>query len=329
MKKIFIIGSQMRLKLWFIILLFSSLVHAETQTGYGWDIPNSSLNVGGYLDMTYDDTRVDDFLFNDIALIVSGRQNRFDLLAEVELSHISLEGKSNQSGDLDLNIERLQLSYALNDMQTVRIGRFNSDIGYWNQAPITILQDTTTRPHLVGNFFPMATTGVHFQQHLNSEHQLSVTYQNNDDISHQEGEVLEVNKHIGFAYLGVNDEFSWRLSLGEYEDVSQNKFDYVGLGADYDVDDLTLQGEFFLQKSDSKKERPYSGYLQSTWHLKPQHDTVVRFERYDDKVLNIEENIYLLGYVYRPTQNLSAKVEYVYHSELPLNRFVYSLSVLF
>ena len=309
-------------------LLFSIHLHAETEKGYGWDIPNSSLNVGGYLDMSYDDTRIDDFLFNDIAMIVSGRQDRFDLLTEVELSHISLDGKSNQSGDIDLNIERFQLSYTFNEDQMVRVGRFNSDIGYWNQAPIPILQDTTTKPHLVGKLFPRATTGILFQQNINNSNSLSFTFQDNDDLAHQENSV-DVDRHIAFAYLGSNEDVSWRFSTGRYRDSSGQDFHYTGVGSDYDVDDFTLQGELFFQKSKATNKKPYSGYVQSTWHVKDEQDVVARFEGYDDKVLNVEENIYLFGYVYRPTNNISVKGEYIHHSKLPLNRFVYSLSVLF
>jgi len=309
-------------------LLFSINLHAETEKSYGWNIPNSSLNIGGYLDMTYDDTRIDDFLFNDIAMIVSGRQDRFDLLAEIELSHISLDGKSNQSGDIDLNVERLQLSYALSDEQMVRVGRFNSDVGYWNQAPIPILQDTTTKPHFVGKLFPRATTGLLFRQSINNSNTISFTVQNNDDIAHQENSV-EINRHASFSYLGVYEDFSWRFATGRYRDTTGKDFHYTGFGSDYDTDIFTLQGELFFQKSKADNKKPYSGYVQSTWHLENEQDAVVRFEGYDDKLLNIEENVYLLGYVYRPTSNISVKGEYIHHSKLPLNRFVYSLSVLF
>jgi hypothetical protein len=311
-----------------LFILLSLNLNAETEKSYGWDISNTSFNIGGYLDMSYDDTRVDDFLFNDIAMIISGRQDRFDFLAEVELSHISLDGKSYQSGDIDFNVERLQLSYTFNDEQSLRVGRFNSDVGYWNQAPIPILQDTTTKPHFVGKLFPRATTGVLFQQNINNENLVSFTFQNNDDIAHQENTV-DIDKHLGFSYLGNYEDFSWRFSTGRYRDTNAEEFHYTGIGSDYDVDEFSLQGELFFQKSKASKKKPYSGYVQSTWHVADEQDAVLRFEGYDDKVLKVEENIYLLGYVYRPTSNISMKGEYIHHSKLPLNRFVYSLSVLF
>jgi len=310
-------------------------INAQEEQSYGWNMPNSSLNVGGYLDISYDDTRIDDFLFNDIAMIMSTRKDRFDFLTEIEVSHISLDGKSNQSGDIDLNLERLQLSYALSDEQIIRIGRFNSDIGYWNQAPIPILQDTTTKPYFIGKFFPRWTTGVLLQQNINNENIVSFTYQDNADITHQDNSntiqntIVEANRHTSFSYLGMDEDLSWRFSIGEYRNIFDESFLYTGIGSNYDIDEFTLQGELFFQENESTNKKPYSGYIQSTWHFKDEQDAVVRFEGYDDKALNVKENIYLLGYVYRPSSNISVKGEYIQHSKLPLNRFVYSLSVLF
>jgi len=315
-------------KIYYIVLMSTSLLFSNENSGYGWDVPNSSLNIGGYLDITYDEKREDKFLFNDIAMLFSASENRFDLLGEVELSHISLDGKSNNSSDIDLNLERLQLSYALSDEQTLQIGRFNSDIGYWNQSPIPILQETTTTPHIVGNFFPKATTGVLFRQNINEENSFSLTLQENKDIGHQDNSI-EINRHWGMAYYGIKDDFSWRFSTGRYKESKELRIDYMGIGLEYDGELLSLQSELFTQQSDTTEDKPYSGYVQSTWHFKENHDAVVRFESYRDNVNEIKEQIYLLGYVYRPNSNMALKSEYIYHSKLPLNRLVYSLSVLF
>lgn len=310
------------------VILMSSFLCANEMGEYGWNVPNSSLNIGGYLDMTYDDNRENKFLFNDIAVLFSSSHERFNFLSEIELSYISLDGKSNNSSDVDLNVERLQLSYVLNDNQSFQIGRFESDIGYWNQAPILIVQDTTTKPHIVGNFFPKATTGVLYRYRLNEEHAFSFTFQDNEDLSHQDNSIT-VNRHKGLAYHGTKNDLSWRFSLGEYKEDNSLEANYVGIGSQYDVDEFTLQAELFMQNSEISEEKPYSGYVQSTWHVKEKHDAVVRFESYEDHVLDVKEEIYLLGYIYRPNNNMAIKGEYIYHTELPLNRFVYSISVLF
>jgi len=317
----------MNKQLFFLFFSILSLLFSKEES-YGWDIPNSSLNIGGYLDITYDEKREDKFLFNDIAMLFSANKNRFDLLGEVELSHISLDGRSNNSSDVDLNLERLELTYALSDRQSIKIGRFNSDIGYWNQSPIPILQETTSSPHIVDNFFPKATTGILFQQNINEENSFSMTFQDNKDIAHQDGSIY-INEHKALAYYGVYSDFSWRFSLGKYTENSNSRSDYMGIGSEYDGEAFSIQTEFFLQDSDKEDDKPYSGYIQSTWHLKNRQDAVVRFESYRDNELDVKEQIYLLGYIYRPTSNMALKSEYIYHSKLRLNRFIYSFSVLF
>ncbi|RUM73026.1 MAG: hypothetical protein DSZ11_06705, partial [Sulfurovum sp.] len=220
----------MNRKLLLSIILCSTLLCANEMGNYGYDIPNTSVNIGGYLDMSYDDKRENKFLFNDLALLVSGNHERFDFLSEIELSHLSLEGKSNNRSDVDINIERLQLNYELSDKQTLQLGRFNSDIGYWNQTPILILEDTTTQPHMVGNFFPKATTGILYQYNIDEENSLSFTFQDNPDLSHQDN-VINVQRHKAFSYHGTQDDLSWSLSLGEYQEDNSFKANYVGLSS--------------------------------------------------------------------------------------------------
>jgi len=276
--------------------------------------------------MTYDQKREDKFLFNDIAMIFSGDYDRLSLLGEVELSHISLDGKSNSSSDIDINLERLQLSYALSDDQTIQIGRFDSDIGFWNQAPIPILQETTTTPHIT-NIYPKASTGLLYRQNLNYENSISLTLQHNPDLAHQSN-IASIDRHRAFGYRGVYDAFAWSLSGGLYRK-EKIEFTYWGVGAEYEWDSVSLQGEIFTQESKSKDDIPYSGYLQSVWHFSDKQAVVMRFEGYDDESIDTQEQIYLWGYVYRPWANMALKAEYIHHTKLPLKRFVYSLSVLF
>jgi len=297
-------------------------------TDYGWDVPNSSLNIGGYLDISYDEKREDPFLFDDIATIFSANEGHFDVLGEIELSHISIDGKSNSRNDIDVNIERLHLSYAINDEQIFQVGRFNSDVGYWNQAPITILQDTTTTPHSVGNFFPKATTGLLYRNSINPQYTFSLTLQHNNDLAHQDG-MERLEEHKAFAYHGEKDDLSWGLFLGSYRYEDKPTAQYAGVGATYEMDNLSVQGELFIQNAEKEEEKPYSAYLQSTWHFKEKQDGVLRVESYQDNALEVNEESYLLGYVYRPNKNMALKGEYLYHTKLPLNRFVYSFSVLF
>lgn len=312
-----------------ILICMTAILSANEPSSYGWDIPDTPLNLGGYIDTTYDTKREDQFMFNDIAMLLSGHQDHLDIVSEVEVSHITLDGKSNGSRDIDIILERLQLNYSFDKEQTLTVGRFNSHIGYWNQAPINILQDTTTKPHIVTHLFPKATTGLMYQKGFESEKSLSFTLQHNPDIGTHDESIL-VDRHIGLAYSEtMSDELAYTLALGSFRQESGQEATYFGMASQYENDDVILQGELFRQQNDTRYDIPYSGYLQSVWHLANRQDGVIRFERYKDEIMDVQENIFLVGYVYRPWENIVLKGEYIYHTELPLNRFVYSFSVLF
>jgi hypothetical protein len=299
---------------------------ANEPTNYGWNVPNTPFKVGGYIDATYGQEQKSQFQFDDISLLFSGHQNHFDMLGEIEISHLKLDDNT----DVKIILEQLQVSYSFENHQRVTVGRFHSDIGYWNQAPINILQDTTTIPHIVENVFPKATTGLMYQKDIGEEDSLSLTLQDNHDIGSRDDSIVS-NRHFAMSYHGVtSDDFSWRMAGGTFRRENINELAYyVGGGLQYENDILTLQSELFTQHSDNSLDIPYSAYLQSVWHFKDRQDAVVRLERYKDDILGVNESISLLGYAYRPLRNMVLKAEYIHHTQLPLSRFVYSFSVLF
>ncbi len=314
----------------FSLIIFSSLLFSNEPINYGWDIPHTPLRIGGYIDAVYDEKAKDNFLFDDLALLLSADQNRFNFLGEVELSHFNLAGQSNGTSDIRLNLERIQLTYTLDDERSIRLGRFNSDIGFWNQAPVNILQETTTVPHITRCLYPKATTGMSYIEQFNDEDRLSITVQNNPDIGEEYAQWVVADRHFSMAYHGVEDELSWSVAGGFYrEEKSQNEAYYAGIGVEYEYEKLMLQAELFSQKSEEGLSKPYSAYLQSSWSFTDQQSWVVRLEAYDDEELATKEVVSLLGYVFRPFANMALKGEYVSHSQLELNRFVASFSVMF
>jgi len=287
-----------------------TLLFSNEPIEYGWSIPYSPLRVGGYVDAVYDEKAEDAFIFDDLSLLFSANENHWSFLSEVEISSLNLDGKSNGSSDIRLNLERIQFTYALDDTVKIRLGRFNSDIGFWNQAPINILEETTTMPHLAQYVFPQATMGFSYIQYFNDEERLSITFQNNKDIGDEDFDVV-AEQHFALSYHGFLDDLSWAFSGGFYkEDEYQNRAFYVGVGVEYEFDSLLIQSELFTQHSDDGKSKPYSAYFQSSWNFASKQNAVVRLEAYDDEVLNTKELVSLFGYVYRPFACMALKGEY-------------------
>jgi len=310
----------------FLLCLCTSIVSGNEPRQYGWQVPDTSINIGGYIDAVYDDRAEDKFVFDDVALLISAYHNRFSFLSEIEISKLSLDGKSNGTSDIRVNIERLEVTYALSDNENLTFGRFNSDIGYWNQAPVNILQATTTKPHIFESVFPQHTTGVMYKNYFNDDDYYSITFQNNKDIGQADNSIV-VNQHYAMSYYDEIDNFSWHFATGYYKEKKRkDEAYYVGLGAKYSVNRLSIQTEFYTQKYENTHQS-YNVYIQSVWHMKPKQDIVLRVEKYDEQ--GLEDGVVVLGYAYRPTVNTALKVEYIHHSHDPDNRFVYSFSVLF
>ncbi len=313
-----------------LLLLFSlTLLVSNEPIEYGWDIPHTPLRVGGYVDAVYDEKAEDAFIFDDVSLLFSANENHWSFLSEVELSSLNLDGKSNGTADIRLNLERLQFTYALDETDQIRVGRFNSDIGFWNQAPINILQETTTMPHMARYLYPRATTGISYIKQFNDEDRLTLTLQDNGDIGQEDFDFV-ADQHFALSYHGVSDDLSWSLSGGLYrEEELQNRAVYAGVGLEYELERVLIQSELFTQHSDDGKSKPYSAYVQSSWNFASKQNAVVRLEAYDDEVLNTKELVSLVGYVYRPFACMALKGEYIDHTSLPLDRFVFSFSVMF
>jgi len=299
--------------------------YGEEPNHYGWDIPGTSINIGGYMDAVYDPKAKEKFLFDNVALFVSAEYKRFNFLSELKLLNLTIDKKPDNKDNIYLNVERLNLSYALTDTQTLTVGKFNSDMGYWNQSPVNILQATTTSPHIIEPLFPSYTTGIMFKQYFDADY-LSVTMQNNKSIGNKNHSNL-VNEHYAVGYYQEFDNYSWRVSSGMYsEETQQNKAYYLSLGTEYIGTSFTLQAELYGQKYEHEKVS-YNTYIQGVWNIYDKHDLVVRTEYFDAQ--GEHDKAALLGYVYRPTLNTAFKCEYVYSNDTELNRVITSFSVLF
>ena len=309
-----------------LFFLFPYIVHAqEDGYSYGWKVPKTPLHVGGYFSLNYDDKET--LAFDDIALLFYGNHDKFHILGEVEIADIALEKLDFTKNRL--HIERLQVNYDVDDDGILTVGKFNSDMGYWNQTPVNVLDDTTTSPHILKNIFPKQTTGVMYKRSLKEgDAAFSAMFQHNNNIDKNYNNMV-LDRHYALNYQNMSGQFFWRVGAGYFRrDSGQDAF-YTGLGVSKESDTWTWLGEVFHKREGDSNDIPYDGYIQGTWHWQYAHDLVFREEMYHDKKSDVRENISLLGYTYRPWASVAVKGEYVWHSKLPKNRFVFSLSVIF
>jgi hypothetical protein len=215
-------------------LLFLS-VHAdeEYQLGHGYQINTTPIYLGGYLSARYDITDENkEFDLDDVALLFYGSFEKFDFLGEVEASDVSFKKEGKGDYDLanqDLHLERLYLTFALNDDDSLYLGKFNSDIGFWNQTPINVLHDTTTPPHIMTNLFPKLTSGLGYTKQINDSKTISLSIQHNEDLD-EEYNNLFIKEHYSFSLKDATDSFTWGVGGGYFKERNSHISTYATIG---------------------------------------------------------------------------------------------------
>jgi len=158
--------------------------------------------------------------------------------------------------------------------------------------------------------------------------------QNNKDLDAQYNN-YEMDKHYGFGISYEQNDATIKLNGGYFHKtdnkIIEDKLYYFLLSAKYEKNTYQILAELGTQKSKDTFTTKYAGYLQGLYRFTEKHIAVARVESYNyTKVKNdIDEDIIVLGYTYRPLYAIPIKAEYQFHSDSNLNQVLISLSVLF
>jgi len=327
------------------LLLLSVFLKAdeyEYVLGEGYKINSLPLYIGGYFSSEYQyktDDAQSTFKVDDIALIGYGSYNKFSYLAEFEFKefYINEWGKSaNHELNSNLHTERLYIDYTFNENYMLRVGKYNSPIGYWNLTPINVLRDTTSSPQTNSLLFPKYTTGLDLTYTSYSDYELKIDLlvQNNNDFDDMYNN-LAVNKHYGLGLEFSENDLSLKLNGGYFhtkDNISDNENIYYSLASfKYDTNKFKLMGEVGTQFSKDETIVPYSGYLQGLYTITEKHLPVIRLESYKSNANTPleKDDILTIGYTYRPIYSVAFKAEYQFHSISEENKTLVSFSVLF
>lgn len=321
-------------QLMIIGLLFSSVVYSDEYTfGDGWQVGNSPVTLGGYVSSNYViEKETSYFNIDDIAFLAYGEFDRFDFLAEFEIVDLykkQTSGPSHESRG-DLHIERLYGDYFFTENRRLRAGKFNSDIGFWNQMPINVLRDTTSSPRLTYDFFPKLTTGVNYEirPQQGDISRISITLQHNNDID-KDYNNFELDRHYSVALDLKKSDILWRLSGGSFRYADTREAFYLLGGLKLERQQWSALIESVIRHDTSNHENSYDLYAQGVWHCKPKHDAILRAEVEKIPLSEERDTSMMVGYTYRPLENVALKAEYEAHEETLLNRWLFSFSVLF
>ena len=329
--------------LFVISLFFYTALYGQDskyQLGQGIQVGELPLYIGGYfsLDYEHDYGKQRSLSLDELAIMAYGENNNFSYMLELEAEDVYNEVFGNEASEElneEIHIERLYINYDYNEQYSLKLGKFNSPIGFWNRIPINVLRDTSSSPSVTTLLFPRFTTGADFLYQTENDYEISIDtiIQGGKDLDNALNNEIYNNfnadSHYGFGISLQNDTWNYQFNTGYFHLTLDEKYYYLLGAVKYEQCDFKLQGELGSQFNDEGTTIPYVVYLQGSYMMKENHQAIVRFEAYKDNPTDTKDSFAVIGYTYRPLYPIAVKGEYQWHSLHEENKMILSISVLF
>ena len=323
------------LSLFFIFSLSSYAEELEYELGKGLQVGTLPLFVGGYISVNYENSS-DTLKIDDIAVLAYGSYDRLSYMLELETEDIDINfNGEEEEKEEQIHIERIFFTYEFDENYALRVGKYNSQIGFWNLMPINVLRDTTSSPMVTELLFPKFTNGldVKYSSENRLPYSVHLMLQENEDIDRWINDDVynnfDIDRHYGINVLVDNSMLSYMFNAGYFRTVDQeNKYYFLG-AFQYLDSSFKLLGELGMQFNDDGVTLPYIAYLQYSKQLAKDHEAIVRVESYSNKETDIDDTFAILGYTYRPLAPIALKAEYQWHSLHKEDKLLFSISILF
>ncbi len=323
-----------------LVLFFIITLNAdeEYKLGEGIQVGNLPIYVGGYISTDYKNgDNYEHYRIDDLAFISYGSYKKFSYMAEFEFKELYVEKeenkiKTNETND-KLYTERIYIDYQYDENSVLKIGKYNSPIGYWNLLPVNVLRETTSNPKSSYIIYPKFTTGldISYATYSDATLQFDFMLQRNNGISDDYNN-YQIDKHYGIGVTYELNEYSFKLNTGCFNDIkdaSRDNLYYALLSAKYENNYYQITAELGSQKSDHDTTTEYAGYLQGVYWFSEQHIGILRYESFKDNIDNLKDDIAVFGYTYRPLYPIAIKTKYQLHSKNNSDQFLFSFSVMF
>lgn len=330
---------EMRSWIYLPLLLLCTLVSGEElqyKLGQGLKL-DDMLTIGGYISSEYEHAKKEESVkIDDLALIAYGNMGEsFSYLTELEaINFYTYDMEQHQSEtNKKFHIERLYVDYASSDIFKLRAGKFITPVGYWNLEPINVLRDTTSNPIYASSMIPRFVTGVNLYGYLpfDDTAQYYLFGQKTEDFDEEYINIK--NEHFFGAGIAKEMSGEWHVgaSAGEFITLDKEHFYFLQANTKYESYPFKIMAEAIYRTSkDTRENSSYAAYVQGHYNFSLEHMLVSRVEAYkEENISDGGEELFLLGYSYRPIYPVSIKAEYQWHSIAKKDRFVASFSVLF
>ena len=284
--------------------------------------------VGGYtsMDLHVPRTEPTRLSWNEFSMIVTWDQNtRIKFFGELDLengaSYTHRQGLDFR--EAYINTERLYFDLNINENANLRLGRFLTPLGRWNQLHASPLVWTASRPLATTELFPSFTSGVQLFGNLpfqerSLDYQLYSATMNAQPESRGETEYKDAHG----ARIALNNVFNFTdenaglntigLNYSSYREEQSGGPKYRLLGVDFllEFNRWELSGEAYTRKAEHGRTGGSGSYLQSAFFIKNDWYWITRLESLHQPAAPNAER-WVLGITKRLKPNQLLKFEVV------------------
>lgn len=301
--------------------------------GQGLYFPSMGLRIGGYANLQYYDVdkQSPSLRSRDISLFVTKDLSpRLQLFGEVEAGNtLRITGSRANEEAHELEVERLYLDYHADPSVNLRLGKFLTPVGQWNQIHADPLTWTVSRPLSTTSAFARHATGamvfgtvtvtghdLDYWAFVDDSQDLSLGQDEDQAVPTYGADITTRNnfqRAIGGRVLwhAADDRFNIGMSVLDYQ-MRDPRQDYrlVGLDFSWTGRYLSLSGES-IHRSGGPAGQPEEagGFIEAELPVARRLYLVGRLERYRSAVQAQTVTLRTVALNFRPMQGLVFKLE--------------------
>lgn len=294
--------------------------------GQGLQIGDTELRLGGYINIENEnnlDRSKEEFSFDDLSLFLYGNlTGKIRFFTEIEDSHFwqtDTEGRTRTGHKWQT--ERLYLDYLSSDLLNIRVGKFLTPLGIWNEIHADPLTWTVSRPVVTFAAFPEYITGAQifgnfevFEQDLS----YALFYQGNESLDENTG-----HRKTHFAYggrlrwfatpeieMGIPFLHCREYGVGDRINLTGMDFSYrrrrIEIRSEATYSSVDLEGGGWSQE--------YGYYIQGAYGITERLFATLRHEYFNGRRGVGDIEAYSIGTAYKPRPQIVFKAEYLVRS---------------
>ncbi len=307
---------------------------APYSLGQGLYFPAQGLRLGGYANLQYYDVANEPATLNtrDISLFITkDLGSRAQLFTELEAGNaVRLGGSRSNREHSELDVERLYVDYRAHPWLNLRLGKFLTPVGQWNQVHADPLTWTVSRPLATSSAFARHAAGaMAFGTVTTHGHDLDywVFADDSRDLnvgSEQDrayaasGAALPNHNNFRHAFGGRvlwharGDRFTVGMSVLGYQlDAPRRSYRLVGVDFGWNGRYVSLDGEGIYREGGSPGQPAETGgFVEAEVPLVRQLYLVGRLERYRALAPAQTVTLRTLALNFRPVPGLVFKLEH-------------------